>query len=42
MEELTNPITGSIRKCISNVVPIVKVHCFPKSKAMDYRYRRQP
>lgn len=31
-DELTNSVTGFMRKCIGNVVPTMKVRCFPNQK----------
>jgi hypothetical protein len=33
IDELTTSITGFIRKCIEDVVPTVRVRCFPNQKA---------
>ena len=32
IDKLTTPITGFVRKCISDIVPTVKVFCFPNRK----------
>lgn len=29
INELITSVTGYIRKCIADVVPTVKIHCFP-------------